>query len=68
MDWKTTDAIENEFFKLNPIDEKLHDIIARLSHKNADIDTLTKELNLTLYQMEDQQGIIFNMIDQQRNK
>ncbi|HJE98213.1 MAG TPA: hypothetical protein K8V00_11410 [Ligilactobacillus acidipiscis] len=68
MDWKTTDAIENEFFKLNPIMERLHDIEVRMTHNNADIGALTKELNRTLYKLEDQQGVIFNMIDQQRNK
>lgn len=68
MDWQTTDAIEEEFFKLNPINEKLHDIAARLTHNNADVDKLTKELNKTIYQLEDQQGVIFNMIDEQRNK
>lgn len=68
MDWKTVDAIEEEYYKLNPINEKLHDITAKLSHDNADVDKLTKELNKTLYKLEDQQGIVFNMIDQQRNK
>lgn len=68
MDWQTTDAIEEEFFKLNPINEKLHDITARLTHNNADIPNLTKELNRTLYKLEEQQGVIFNMIDKQRNK
>ena len=68
MDWQTTEKIEDEFYKLNPINEKLHDISARLTHNNANIDELIKELNRTLYQLEDQQGVIFNMIDQQRNK
>ena len=68
MDWQTTEKIENEFYKLNPLMEKLKDIRFYLSKKNTDKEKLLKEFEHTVHQLEDQQGIIFNMIDEQRNK
>lgn len=68
MDWKTTDKIEDEFFKLNPLMENLKNTYFSLSKDNVDRDKLLFELSQTIDQLSRQQGVIFNMIDEQRNK
>lgn len=35
--------------------------------KNVGTETTLKPLNYTIYKLENQQGIIFNMLDEQRN-
>lgn len=68
MRWQEVEEIEEEFFKLNPIVEKLKEISFKLSRKNADTPKLLTELNKTIRQLEDQQGVTFNKLDRQRNR
>lgn len=68
MDWQTTEKIEDEFFKLNPLMEKLGDISFFLSKENADKDKLLLELDQTISKLDTQIGIAFNAVEEQRNK
>lgn len=68
IDWQTTEKIENEFYKCNPLIEQLKEIEAHLTRKNTDKEKLLLELDQTISKLDSQIGVAFNKVEEQRNK